>query len=62
MLFEQHMNVSLKFACSFPANYRFETSAFLEVYKYFEESFRAFEKGFTLFSFPHALPIWKKCI
>ena len=34
-------------------------AAFLEENKYFEESFRAFEKGISLFSFPHALPIWK---
>ena len=32
---------------------------YLEENKYFEESFRAFEKGVSLFSFPHVLPIWK---
>ena len=32
---------------------------YLEENKYFEESFRAFEKGISLFSFPHVLPIWK---
>jgi pre-mRNA-splicing factor SYF1 len=26
--------------------------------KYFEDSFRAYEKGVALFSFPHVLPIW----
>ncbi|KAH3756263.1 pre-mRNA-splicing factor SYF1 [Pelomyxa schiedti] len=33
-------------------------AAFLEEHKYFEEGFKAFERGVNLFHFPHALPIW----
>jgi pre-mRNA-splicing factor SYF1 len=35
-------------------------AAFLEENKYFEESFRVYEKGVSLFTFPHVLDIWKK--
>lgn len=31
---------------------------FMEAQKYFEESFRIYEKGISLFNFPHVLPIW----
>jgi len=33
-------------------------AAFLEEHKYFEQAFRAYEKGLDLFNFPHAFPIW----
>lgn len=31
---------------------------FLEEHNYFEESFKAYEKGVAAFRFPHALEIW----
>jgi pre-mRNA-splicing factor SYF1 len=31
---------------------------FLEEHNYFEESFRAYEKGVAAFHFPHVLEIW----
>jgi pre-mRNA-splicing factor SYF1 len=31
---------------------------FLEEHKYFEDSFKAFEKGVTLFKWPYSVPIW----
>uniref|UniRef100_A0A6G1S4B0 Pre-mRNA-splicing factor SYF1 n=1 Tax=Aceria tosichella TaxID=561515 RepID=A0A6G1S4B0_9ACAR len=31
---------------------------FLEEHQYFEESFRAFERGVTLFKWPYSVPIW----
>lgn len=31
---------------------------FLEEHKYFEESFKAYEKGISLFNFPHVFDIW----
>lgn len=34
--------------------------AFLEENKYFEESFRVYEKGVGVFGFPHVKPIWTK--
>ncbi|CAM9403150.1 unnamed protein product [Chrysoparadoxa australica] len=34
--------------------------SFLEENKYFEESFRAYEKGVSVFGFPHVLPIWHR--
>ena len=33
-------------------------AAFLEENKYFEESFRVYEKGVSAFGFPHAKDIW----
>eukprot|EP01083_Nonionella_stella_P090050 251570_1 len=33
---------------------------FMEEHKYFEESFKVFEKGISLFKFPHVLPIWNR--
>jgi pre-mRNA-splicing factor SYF1 len=33
-------------------------AAYLEDREYWEESFRVFEKGVSLFQFPHAKPIW----
>uniref|UniRef100_A0A0G4GTZ3 Suppressor of forked domain-containing protein n=1 Tax=Chromera velia CCMP2878 TaxID=1169474 RepID=A0A0G4GTZ3_9ALVE len=33
-------------------------AALLEERKYFEDSFRAFESGIALFSWPHVLPLW----
>jgi pre-mRNA-splicing factor SYF1 len=47
--------ISLKVASPFTVlNY----ANMLTENKYFEDSFRAFEKGLSLFSFPHASPIW----
>lgn len=33
-------------------------AAYLQEQQYFEESFRAFEKGVTLFKWPYSMPIW----
>lgn len=33
-------------------------SAFLEEHKYFEESYKAYERGIALFKWPHAYDIW----
>jgi len=30
----------------------------MEEHKYFEDSFRVYEKGISLFTYPHVLPIW----
>ncbi len=35
-------------------------ASFLEEHGYFEESFRAFEKGIALFKHPHVAPLWLK--
>ena len=34
-------------------------AVFLEEQKYFEDSFKIYERGLALFSFPHVLEIWK---
>jgi pre-mRNA-splicing factor SYF1 len=34
-------------------------ASFLEERQYWEESFRVYEKGVSLFQFPHVKPIWK---
>lgn len=33
-------------------------ATFLEEHKYFEDSFRAYEKGIAVFDFPHVREIW----
>src|SRR4051812_40401634 len=33
-------------------------ASYLTAHKYFEESYRVYEKGISLFEFPHVLPIW----
>lgn len=33
-------------------------AAYLEEHKYYEDSFRAFEKGIDVFDYPHVQEIW----
>jgi pre-mRNA-splicing factor SYF1 len=35
-------------------------AGFLEERQYWEDSFRVYEKGVSLFQFPHVKPIWKQ--